>query len=159
MMELASKKNIKVVALAVCAAMVVGIFVMAVQGKNLGTGDDTLNSAIGKINYNQVISVVPGIEEAQTKMQQEVEANKKEYEEKSKNMSDADKQKLSQEYRTKLENKQKELLDPLKKKVDDAVLQVGKTKGLSVIVNQGAVVYGGVDVTADVQAELKKAAK
>lgn len=159
MMELANKKNVKVISLAVCAIMVVGIFIVAVQGKGFGGGDDTLNSAIGKVNYNQVISVVPGIEEAQTKMQQEVDADKKEFDEKSKNMSDADKQKLNQEYRKKLEAKQKELMDPLKKKVDDAIVQVGKTKGLSVIVNQGAVVYGGVDVTADVQAELKKAAK
>ena len=47
----------------------------------------------------------------------------------------------------------------MKKKVDDAIVAVGKTKGLTVIVNEGAVVYGGVDVTADVQAELQKQAE
>ena len=47
----------------------------------------------------------------------------------------------------------------MKKKVDDAIVAVGKTKGLTVIVNEGAVVYGGVDVTADVQAELQKQAR
>ena len=71
-------------------------------------------------------------------------------------MSDADKQKLQQETQEKLQAKEKELVEPLKKKADDAILAVGKTKGLTVIVNEGAVVYGGVDVTADVQAELKK---
>lgn len=35
-------------------------------------------------------------------------------------------------------------------------MAVGKTKGLTVVVNQGAVVYGGLDVTADVTAQLKK---
>ena len=74
-------------------------------------------------------------------------------------MSDADKQKLTQEYQKKLQDKQKEVLEPVKKEVDDAIVAVGKTKGLTVVVNQGAVVYGGVDVTTDVQAQLKKAKK
>lgn len=71
-------------------------------------------------------------------------------------MSDADKQKLAAEYQKKLEDKQKELIEPVKKEVDDAIVAVGKTKGLTVVVNQGAVVYGGLDVTADVTAQLKK---
>ena len=80
------------------------------------------------------------------------------YNEKSKDMSDADKQKLHEELQ-KASRIAERLVDPLKKKVDDAIVAVGKTKGLTVIVNEGAVVYGGVDVTADVQAELQKQAK
>lgn len=60
MMELAHKKNVKVISLAIAAIMVVGIFVLAVQGKNMGGGDATSNSAIGKINYNQVMAAAPG---------------------------------------------------------------------------------------------------
>lgn len=92
-------------------------------------------------------------------MQKAAQDAESQYNEKSKDMSDADKQKLHEELQKGLEDKQKELVDPLKKKVDDAIVAVGKTKGLTVIVNEGAVVYGGVDVTADVQAELQKQAK
>ena len=144
MMELANKKNVKVISLAIAAIMVVGVFVLAVQGKNLGTGDATMNSAIGKVNYNQVMAAAPGLADAQTQLQQAAEDSRKEFEEKSKDMSDADKQKLAAEYQ---------------KEVDDAIVAVGKTKGLTVVVNQGAVVYGGLDVTADVTAQLKKAKK
>ena len=159
MMELAHKKNVKVISLAIAAIMVVGIFVLAVQGKNMGGGDATSNSAIGKINYNQVMAAAPGLAEAQTQLQQAAEDSRKELEEKSKDMSDADKQKLAADYQKKLEEKQKELIEPVKKEVDDAIVAVGKTKGLTVVVNQGAVVYGGLDVTADVTAQLKKAKK
>lgn len=159
MMELANKKNVKVISLAIAAIMVVGVFVLAVQGKNLGTGDATMNSAIGKVNYNQVMAAAPGLADAQTQLQQAAEDSRKEFEEKSKDMSDADKQKLAAEYQKKLEDKQKKLIEPVKKEVDDAIVAVGKTKGLTVVVNQGAVVYGGLDVTADVTAQLKKAKK
>lgn len=118
-----------------------------------------MNSAIGKVNYNQVMAAAPGLADAQTQLQQAAEDSRKEFEEKSKDMSDADKQKLAAEYQKKLEDKQKELIEPVKKEVDDAIVAVGKTKGLTVVVNQGAVVYGGLDVTADVTAQLKKAKK
>ena len=154
-MELANKKTVTLISLVIAAIMVVGVFVLAVQG-HLGGDTGTLNSAIGKINYNQVMSAVPGIDDAQRQMQQAMQDSQKEFQEKSKDMSDADKQKLQQETQEKLQAKEKELVEPLKKKADDAILAVGKTKGLTVIVNEGAVVYGGVDVTADVQAELKK---
>ncbi|WP_281519269.1 OmpH family outer membrane protein [Acidaminococcus timonensis] len=159
MMEFAQKKNVKVISLAIAALMVIGVFVLAIQGRNLGGGDATMNSAIGKVNYNQVMASAPGLADAQTQLQQAAEDSRKEFEEKSKDMSDADKQKLAQEYQKKLQDKQKEVLEPVKKEVDDAIVAVGKTKGLTVVVNQGAVVYGGVDVTTDVQAQLKKAKK
>ena len=105
------------------------------------------------------MAAAPGLADAQTQLQQAAEDSRKEFEEKSKDMSDADKQKLAAEYQKKLEDKQKELIEPVKKEVDDAIVTVGKTKGLTVVVNQGAVVYGGLDVTADVTAQLKKAKK
>ena len=159
MMELANKKNVKVISLAIAAIMIVGVFVLAVQGGGFGQDTGTLNSAIGKVNYQQLISAVPGIADAQTEMRKLVEENQKEVEEKTKNMSDADKQKFQAENAKEMQKKEQELVAPLKKKVEEAILSVGKTKGLTVIVNQEAVVYGGVDVTADVQAALKKQKK
>jgi len=159
MMELANKKNVKVISLAIAAIMIVGVFVLAVQGSSFGQDTGTMNSAIGKVNYQQLVSSVPGIADAQTEMRKLIEDNQKEMEEKTKNMSAADKQKLQAENAKEMRKKEQELIAPLKKKVDEAILSVGKTKGLTVIVNQEAVVYGAVDVTADVQAALKKQKK
>ena len=160
MIEFANKKNVKVVSLAIAAIFVIGAFAFAVRGAGLtGGSGGTTDSAIGKVNYNQLVQAVPGIQDAQVEMQKAAQDAESQYKEKSKDMSDADKQKLHEELQKGLEDKQKELVEPLKKKVDDAIVAVGKTKGLTVIVNEGAVVYGGLDVTADVQAELQKQAK
>ena len=74
-------------------------------------------------------------------------------------MSDADKQKLHEELQKASRISRKNLSTPLKKKLMTPLSPSARIKGLTVIVNEGAVVYGGVDVTADVQAELQKQAK
>jgi len=48
------------------------------------------------------------------------------------------------------------LLAPLEKSFDDAVKKVADAKGLSVVIDKGAVVYGGVDITQDVVSRLGK---
>lgn len=158
MMELASKKNVKVVSLTIAAVFIVGMFVMGLQQSGLGQGNagNPLDSAIGTVNYNELMRNVPGIAEAQSTMRQAMEADQKEFDAKSKGMNDEEKAKLLQEYKDKLQAKEKEVVTPLKKKVDDAILSVAKTKGMAVIVNKETCVYGGLDVTADVAAALKK---
>jgi len=158
MMELANKKNVKVISLAVGAIFVVSMFIVGVGQSGLGReqAGSPLDSAIGKVTYNDVMKDVPGIVEAQSTMRQEIENSQKEFEEKSKNMNEEEKQKLYSQYQEKLQLKEKDLIEPLKQKVDKAVLAVGKKKGLMVVVDKSAVAYGGLDVTADVTAELKK---
>jgi outer membrane protein len=161
MIELANKKNLKVVSLGIAAIFVIGAFALAVQGAGLfgGASGGTSDSAIGKINYMQVMQAAPGLQQAQTDMQKASEDAQKEFEEKGKDMKPEEKQKLYDEMQKNLESKGKEIVDPVKKEVDDAIKAVGKTKGLSVIVSDRAVVYGAVDVTRDVQLELQKQAK
>ncbi len=158
MMELAKKKNVKVVSLTIAAIFIVGLFVLGLQQSGLSQGGagNPLDSAIGIVNYNDVMRNAPGIAEAQSTMRQAMEAEQKDFDEKSKTMTDQEKAKLLEDYKGKLQTKEKELLDPIKAKVDAAVLSVAKTKGLAVIVNKETVVYGGLDVTADVSAALKK---
>jgi outer membrane protein len=160
MMEFANKKNVKVVSLAIAAIFVIGAFAVAVRGAGLLGGSGGVNdSAIGKINYGQVMQAAPGLQEAQTEMQKAAQDAQKEFEEKGKNLSEDEKVKLHAEIQKNLEEKGKSLVEPVKKQVDDAIVAVGKTKGLSIVVNERAVVYGAVDVTRDVQLELQKQAK
>jgi outer membrane protein len=157
MIEFAKKKNVKVVSLAIAAIFVIGAFALAVRGAALtGSAGDANNSAIGKINYTTALAGAPGMDEARTKIQQASEDGQKEYEEKSKDMSDADKQKLYTEIQKKIMDTQEEAIKPLKEKVDEAIVSVSKTKGLVVVVSDKAVVYGGTDVTQDVLAAMKK---
>ena len=159
MMELANKKNVKVISLSIAAIFILGLFALGLTQSGLGgtsSGNLIMESAIGTVDYQDLIKNAPGTMEVQNSMNSAVETAQKEFAEKSKNMNDSDKQKLMKQYQEELSAKDKELLAPINKKVDEAIVAVGKKKGLAVVVDKGAVVYGGLDVTADVNAELKK---
>ena len=158
-MELANKKNVKVISLSIAAIFILGLFALGLTQSGLGgtsSGNLIMESAIGTVDYQDLIKNAPGTREVQNSMNSAVETAQKEFAEKSKDMNDSDKQKLMKQYQEELSAKDKELLAPITKKVDAAIIAVGKKKGLAVIVDKGAVVYGGLDVTADVNAELKK---
>ena len=54
-----------------------------------------------------------------------------------------------------LQQKEQDLLAAIQKKLDDAVKQVAEAKGLSVVLDKNAVVYGGQDITDDVMKKFK----
>lgn len=158
MMELANKKNVKVVSLTIAAIFILGMFALGITQSGIGVGSSNavMESAIGTVDYQELVRTAPGISELQNSMNSAVKTAQTEFAEKSKGMSDSDKQKLMKQYQEQLSTKEKELLDPIKTKVDKAILTVGKRKGLAVVVDKNVVVYGGVNVDADVSAELKK---
>ena len=156
MMEFANKKNVKVISLIIAAIFVIGVFVLSLTQSNFGKETGVSDSAIGCVEYQNIMRGAPGLNEVQVTMREEVTNAQKEFDEKSKGMNDADKSKLMKEYQEKLTAKEKELLDPVTKKVNDAIAAVGKRKGLVIVVDKSTVVYGGADVTADVTAEPKK---
>ena len=65
--------------------------------------------------------------------------------------SDADKQKLASEFQQRYFDKQRQVLGPLFGRAQTAIAQVSSSKGLSVIVDKRIVVYGGVDITKNVE--------
>ena len=80
----------------------------------------------------------------------------KDFEEKSAGMNDQEKQDYYRQCQQRLQQKQAELLDPIVKSVDDAIKQTADAKGLSVVIEKAAVVYGGQDITQDVIKKLGK---
>ena len=71
-------------------------------------------------------------------------------------MSDQDKQAYYQQTQQRLANKEKDLIEPIRAKVQDAVKSVAEAKGLTVVLDKNSVVYGGQDITQDV---IKKVTK
>lgn len=63
-------------------------------------------------------------------MQKAAQDAESQYKEKSKDMSDADKQKLHEELQKGLEDKQKELVEPLKKKLMTLLSPSARPRGL-----------------------------
>lgn len=89
-------------------------------------------------------------------MQQASTDAQKEFNEKSANMSDQEKAAYYQQTMQRLQQQRQDLLDPVQKKIEDAVKSVAEAKGLSVVLVKDSVIYGGQDITQDVVKKLSK---
>ena len=89
-------------------------------------------------------------------MQKAVQQAQQEFNEKSANMSDEEKQAYYQQTMERLQQQNTDLMEPVQKQVEDAVKAIAEAKGLSVVLNKDTVVYGGTDITQDVIKKLSK---
>lgn len=151
------KKQIKIFSVVIALVFVGSVAAMAVTSMGSLTGGvaSAASSAVGVIDYRQVMSQHPGLEVANAQMQKEVETAQQEFEAKSAEMNDQQKAEYYQQTQQRLAQKQADLIDPLSKQVEATVKSVAESKGLSVVIDKGAVVYGGQDITQDVIKKLK----
>ena len=94
------------------------------------------------------------IQEAQQKMQQISSDMQKQFEQQSANMTEEQKQELFQKMQAELAQKNQELIKTVQAKVETAIGDVAKTKGLSVVLDKRAVLYGGTDITEQVAKKM-----
>ena len=71
-------------------------------------------------------------------------------------MSEQEKASYYQQTQQRLQQKQQELIEPIQKNIEDTVKKVAEQKGLSVVIDKNAVVYGGQDITQDVVNKVAK---
>ena len=154
MIEL-SKKQIKVVSI-VIAVIFIGSVVALALTQTGGIASAASSSSVGVIDYQQVMAAHPDVQNLQTQMEAAVNEVRKEYEEKSAGMNDQEKAEYYRQCQERLAQKQQQLLDPIKTAVDAAIKKVADKKGLAVVIEKMAVIYGGQDITQEVVAELGK---
>ena len=141
-----NKKNVKTVALAIAAAFLFGVAGLAVtQTTHVASAAPASNE--GMDNYKMVVQQHPDLAKVQTAMQAESEAAKKEFDAKAASLGDKEKQEYYMQLQQRLQLKNQELMVPLFSKVDAVIKEVADAKGLSVVVDKGAVIYGGQDIT------------
>ena len=127
MQKLRDPKNVKMISLFVAAIFVLGCFALTLTD----------------------------LQNVQTSMKQEIDNAQKDFDEKSKTMNDTEKQRYYQQLQERLSNKEKELMDPVLKKIETTIKKVADKKGLSVVVDKNTVVYGGLDITDEVSKALQ----
>jgi outer membrane protein len=66
--------------------------------------------------------------------------------------SDAGKQQLAMQFQQQLNDKQREIVGPLFQRAQLAIAAVSSSRNLSIIVDKRIVIYGGQDITKDVEA-------
>ena len=151
------KKQIKVFSVLIALVFVGSVAAMAFSSMGALTGGvaSAASSAVGVIDYREAMSKHPGLEAANATMQKEVETAEADFNAKTADMNDQQKAEYYQQTQQRLAQKQADLIEPLSKQVEAAVKTVAEAKGLSVVLDKGAVVYGGQDITQDVIKKLK----
>ena len=146
------KKHIKIFSIFIAVVFIGSCVAIGVSQMGSTGVASAASSAVGKIDYRQAMAQSPDLQAANDQMQQAVEDAKKDFEEKSAGMSDQEKQDYYQQTQSRLQD----LIEPIQKKIEEQVKAVAEAKGLSVVLDSNAVVYGGQDITQDVIRKLSK---
>jgi outer membrane protein len=151
------KKQIKVISVAIVLAFVFSVVAIGVSQSGKGFASAAGSSSnVGVVNQQAIIAQHPDMAAAKDAMQKEVEQAKADFESKSANMNDQDKQAYYQQLQQRLASKEKELISPIMDKVEATIKSVADAKGLSVVLDKSNVVYGGQDITDEVTKKIAK---
>ncbi|HVN69569.1 MAG TPA: hypothetical protein VMU38_07990 [Candidatus Binatia bacterium] len=113
-------------------------------------------SEIGFVDQT-VLDGVSKVQAANTQMQQFEATQRQIYSTKiALAKSDAEKQQIMQQYNKTVADKQDQLLKPLVDQTRSATADVARKKNLVLVVDKADVIFGGTDITSDVQNELAK---
>lgn len=119
----------------------------------LAMADDT----IGTISAQQILLQHPKFRQVQDQLRKISEQKEKEARSAiDKEKSDQKKQEIFNKKRGELAQQEQKLMEPLLKDIDNAIKKVAEAKKLTVVLEKDATFYGGVDITKDVLAQLKK---
>lgn len=126
------------IALVVLVLVLAGVFVSTAQGQS--------EQEIGVVNMEVVFTeyMAPPLFEARDKMQNE-------FENRSEEMTDDERNQLFIDYQTQLETIEIQYSN----NIENAVTKVAEAKGLQVVVDSAAILHGGLDITDEVLSELK----
>ena len=150
------KKQVKIASVLIALVFIGSVVVLALTQSGSGIASAASSSNVGVIDYREVMSKHPDVNSLNTQMQQAVADAQKEFQEKSANMSDQEKSDYYQQTQQRLQQKQQELFDPIQKSVEASVKSVAEAKGLTVVLDKSSVVYGGQDITQDVENKISK---
>lgn len=157
MSEMGKKRNVKIF-----SGVIALVFVLSIAGLAVMQMGNPVNAApssnIGVVDASKLITPDnKDAQEAQKQLQQIAEDSQKQFEEQSANMTDEQKQELYQKMRDEASKKQEDIYKGIKDKVDTAISNVANTKGLVLVVDKRAVLYGGTDITDQVAKQLSDA--
>ncbi|MDR3592289.1 MAG: OmpH family outer membrane protein [Negativicutes bacterium] len=147
------KKQVKIVSVVIAAFFLLGIVGIALSQSGKTYAAPTSN--IGVVDFQALMGQHPDTAAAQETMKAEFAQAQKDFDTKSATMtSDKEKQEYYMQLRQRLDARQQELGGAIQEKVKAAVKTVAEAKGLSVVVDKGAVIYGGQDITDEVTKKI-----
>ena len=150
------KKQVKIISILIALVFIGSVVAIALTQSGSGIASAASSGNVGVLDFAQVMSQHPKLQESENQLKQAVSDAQKEFEEKSASMGDQEKQEYYMQTQQRLSQKRDEMLQPLEKSVQDAAKEVADAKGLSVVLDKSTVIYGGQDITQDVLKKLSK---
>lgn len=156
MTALGNKKNVKIFSFALAGVFIASVGIMAIVSMG-----DTANAAptsdIGVVDQRQVISDNGTLAlDYQKKMKALADEMQKDFDAKSANLSNEEKEKLFADMQQQYQEKSRVAEKELEEQVTGAVKSIATKRGLSLVVDKSAVIYGGTDITKDVSDNLSQ---
>lgn len=113
-------------------------------------------AGIGYVNSNALLQAHPKMQKAQLDMRTAAQKVEESFKSRSAGKTDQEKQQIATELQKEMDQKERAAMQPILSDIMKAIQQVRQEKGLDIILEQGAVVDGGVDVTSAVAQKLAK---
>ena len=109
-------------------------------------------AGIGFVNSGALLQAHPKMEKVQLDMRTAAQKAQENFNSRSAGKSDQEKEQIAQD----MAAKERTAMQPILQDIRKAIQQVRQEKGLDVILEAGAVIDGGTDVTSEVGAKLTK---
>lgn len=113
-------------------------------------------AGIGYVNSNALLRAHPKMEKAQLDLRNAAQKAQENFNKRSAGKTDQEKQQIATEIQRDLDQKEQSTMTPIISDIRKAIQDVRKEKNLDIVLEQGAVVDGGVDLTSAVAAKLSK---
>ena len=113
------------------------------------------DAASGFVNVEEVLAATLAFAQAGRDVVFEQQKLQKQFNDQSKDMSDKDKEALGAKLNQQLAQKENEVMAPIQAKFRAAVEKAAKDKGVDMVINARDVIYGGIDLTDAVKANMK----
>ncbi|ORU00955.1 Outer membrane protein H precursor [Anaerovibrio sp. JC8] len=149
------KTQVKIISVLIALVFVGSVVALALSQSNSSIANAAASSNVGVVDYSQFGSI-KDVTDMQAQMQQLTNDAQKDFEEKSAGMNDQQKAEYYQQTMQRLQQQQMDMMEPVRNKIEAAVKEVADAKGITVVLNKEAVVYGGTDLTQDVLKKLNK---
>lgn len=147
MRMLSNKKNVKIMSVAISAVFILGVAGLAYMQMNT-TAMAAPRSNIAVVDLAKAVpqdSVI--MQTAGKEMQEYAKKMQTEFEKESIGMNAAQKQALFMKFQQKMQAKQMEVQKSVENQVQAAIKAVADGKGMEIVMNKEAVLYGGTDIT------------
>ena len=149
-------KQVKIISIVIALVFIGSVVALALTQSGSGIASAASNGNVGVVNYDQIMTQHPSAKNVENQMRAAITEVQKDFEEKSAGMSDQEKQDYYRQCQLRLQQKQQELIEPMNTSIKEAIKKTADAKGLSVVVENSVVIYGGTDITNDVISRLGK---